>query len=71
MPAVMAIGETVLAALVCVFIIQWPLFQSVILAYPELILLTFIVNIILGRWTGLRLVEYFRFREVFKHMQEE
>jgi hypothetical protein len=65
------IGETVLAALVCVFIVQWSFLQSLILAYPELILLTVGVNIFLGRWTGLRLVEYFRFREVFKHIQEE
>jgi len=65
------IGETVLAALVCVFIVQWSFLQSLILAYPELILLTVGVNVFLGRWTGLRLVEYFRFREVFKHIQEE
>ncbi|PIR54189.1 hypothetical protein COU75_02025 [Candidatus Peregrinibacteria bacterium CG10_big_fil_rev_8_21_14_0_10_42_8] len=65
------IGETVLAALFCVFIVQWAFLQSLILAYPELILFTVLINIFLGRWTGLRLVEYFRFREVFKHLQEE
>lgn len=69
--ALFGIGETVLAALVCVFFVQWALLQSLILAYPELILLTIVINIFLGRWTGLRLVEYFRFREVFKHLQEE
>lgn len=69
--AVLGIGETILAALICVWIVQWSAFQSLILGYPELILLTFVVNIFLGQWTGLRLVEYFRFREVFKHLQEE
>ncbi|MBI3336907.1 hypothetical protein HYZ98_05095 [Candidatus Peregrinibacteria bacterium] len=69
--AVVGIGETILAALLCVWIVQWSAFQSLILGYPELILLTFVVNIFLGQWTGLRLVEYFRFREVFKHLQEE
>ena len=69
--AVIGIAETIIAALLCVFIVQWGVFQSVILAYPELILLTIVVDIFLGRWTGLRLVEYFRFREVFKQMQEE
>lgn len=69
--AILGIAETVLAALLCVFIVQWPLFQSIILAYPELTLLTIVADAVLGRWTGLRLVEYFRFREVFKHMQEE
>ncbi len=69
--AVFGIVETILAALVCVFIVQLSFLQSIILAYPELVLLTIIINIFLGRWTGLRLVEYFRFREVFKHLQEE
>lgn len=71
MSAFFAIGETVLAALVCVFLVQWGPFQSLLLAYPELLLLTVIVNVLLGRWTGLRLFEYFRFRDVFRHLQEE
>jgi hypothetical protein len=41
------------------------------LAYPEIVLLAIVVNFGLGRWTGLRVVEYFRFREVFRHLQEE
>lgn len=69
--AMVSIAETILAALACVFIVQWDVFQSLILAYPELILFTIIVDVLLGRWTGLRLVEYFRFREVLKHLQEE
>ncbi len=69
--AIMGIGETVGAALLCYFIVQWSMFQTTILAYPELILLTIPANILLGRWTGLRFLEYFRFREVFKHLQEE
>ena len=69
--AVLGIGETILAALLCVFIVKWSVLQSLVLAYPELILLTLVINAFLGRWTGLRLVEYFRFREVFKHLQEE
>lgn len=69
--AIIGIAETIMAALLCVFIVQWTVFQSMILAYPELLLFTVVVDIILGRWTGLRLVEYFRFREVFSHLQEE
>ncbi|MBU0458255.1 hypothetical protein KJ652_04510 [Patescibacteria group bacterium] len=69
--AILGIGETVLAALICVIIVSRPWLQSVLLAYPEVILLTLIIDIGLGKWTGLRLVEYFRFREVFKHLQEE
>jgi hypothetical protein len=69
--AVIGVAETIAASLICVFIVQWDVFQSLILAYPELILLTVIADVILGRWTGLRLLEYVRFREVFKHLQEE
>ena len=69
--AVLGIGETIMAALLCVFIVQWSVLQSIVLAYPEIILFTLLINAFLGKWTGIRLVEYFRFREVFKHLQEE
>lgn len=69
--ATLGVLETIGASLLCVFIVQWPVFQSLILAYPEVIVLTVIVNVILGRFTGLRLMEYFRFKEVFRHLQEE
>ena len=69
--AMIGIGETIGSSLLCVAIVQWAALQSLILAYPELILVTIIINVALGRWTGLRLVEYVRFREVFRHLQEE
>ena len=69
--ALLGISETIAVALLCVFIVQWGAFQSMLLAYPELILLTLVINAVLGRYSGLRLVEYFRFQEVFRHLQEE
>ncbi|MBI5155725.1 hypothetical protein HZA45_00470 [Candidatus Peregrinibacteria bacterium] len=69
--AILGISETIAVALLCVFIVQWGAFQSILLAYPELILLTLVINAVLGRYSGLRLVEYFRFQEVFRHLQEE
>lgn len=69
--ALQGIGETVAAALICAALIRWSAFQTLLLAYPETVLLTFVINIFLGRWTGLRIVEYFRFREVFRHLYEE
>ncbi len=68
--ALYGIVETVLAALLCVFIVRLPMLQSFILAYPESILMTLPLNFLLGRYSGLRLIEYFRFREVFSHLQE-
>jgi len=35
-------------------------------AYPWIILLSVPINIFLGKWTGLRLSEYLRFKEVIK-----
>jgi hypothetical protein len=69
--AILGVGETVIASMLCVSIVQWEIFQSLLLAYPELLLLTIVVNVFLGRWTGLRLMEYVRFREVFRHLQQE
>jgi len=36
--------------------------------FPWIILFTLPINIFLGKWTGLRLSEYFRFKEIFKHL---
>ncbi|PIR48492.1 hypothetical protein COU80_02145 [Candidatus Peregrinibacteria bacterium CG10_big_fil_rev_8_21_14_0_10_55_24] len=69
--AVLGTGETIVASLVCAWIVSWSTLQSILLAYPEVILFTIVADAALGQWTGLRLVEYFRFREVFKHLQEE
>ncbi len=69
--AVLAIGQTVVAALLCVLIVRWPAFETLVIAYPEVILLTVFINVLLGRYTGLRVTEYVRFREVFKHLREE
>jgi hypothetical protein len=68
--AVFAVLETVLVALICLSIVQWGVLQSLILAYPEFIVFTIVVNIFLGRWTGLRMSELIRFREIFKYLEE-
>lgn len=69
--AVSSVGETIFGALLCVVVVQMEYLQALILAFPELLLITLVLNVLLGRWTGLRLLEYFRFREVFKHLHEE
>jgi len=50
---------------------QWDFLRNFMRHYPETIFLFLLVNIGLGRWTGLRLVEFIRFREVFQHNEEE
>lgn len=62
--------ETLILSIVAYFIVSWDVLRDLVLAYPEIILLTLIINIILGKWTGLRLSEYARFREVRKYLKE-
>lgn len=56
--------ETIFLAIVCYYLIIWTWLQNTLLNYPWIIILTIIFNIIIGKWTGLRLTEYLRFRHV-------
>ncbi len=40
--------------------------QSLFLAFPELLLVVMALNMWLGRWVGMRLMEYYRFRHLIK-----
>jgi len=68
--AIFAVAETVGVSLLSFVIVQLDVLQSLIIAYPELIILTLVANIMMGRWTGLRLSEVVRFREIFKYLEE-
>ncbi len=61
---------TLLLSILCYFIMSWQLLRITLLSYPELVLLTIPINIALGRFTGLRLVEYIRFRELLRHTKQ-
>lgn len=50
---------------------QWDTLRNFMRHYPEAIFLFLIINIGFGKWSGLRLVEYIRFREIFQHNEEE
>ncbi len=58
---------TLVLSTICYFIVSSEIFRTLILSYPELILLTVPINIALGQWGGLRITEYFRFRELLRH----
>ncbi len=62
--AVMLSIQTILLGLICFFVISTGEIQRAFLTYPWLIMLTFPVNYIIGRFTGLRLTEIFRFKEL-------
>jgi hypothetical protein len=52
------------------FEIQWSYLQNLVLNTPEVVVLFILINIYLGRWTGLRLTEYLQFRDVLKDIVE-
>ncbi len=69
--AFMIMFETILVAVMCYFVAEWTFLKTLMLGYPELILLFLVINVVLGRWTGLRIMEYVRFREIFRYSEEE
>ena len=61
--------ETLIISTVGYFLIKSSVITNIILSYPLwIIALTFIINFALGKWSGLRLTEYWRFRAAFKHL---
>lgn len=60
--------ETLLISIAGYYFIEWDSFKIFIFNYPYSVLVLFVVDILLGKWNGLRLSEYFRFREVIKHV---
>jgi hypothetical protein len=65
--AVSLITETLVLAILGWFLLSWKWLQKTVLTEPEIFLiLTAVGNILLGRFTGLRLLEYKRFRRLLK-----
>lgn len=58
--------ETIIVAFSSYFLISLPWLKALILDYPYVVLLPIMSNFIVGRWTGLRISELFRFKEVIK-----
>ncbi|MCF7830551.1 hypothetical protein K9M41_00940 [Candidatus Gracilibacteria bacterium] len=64
--ALIIAGKTVIVSLLAYFLVTWGWLENAILALPEIILLPILGNVWLGRFTGLRLTEYFKFRALFR-----
>ncbi len=60
--------ETLAISIAGYYFIIWDQFRNLVLEHPEYILLLFVIYIFLGRWTGIRLSEYLRFRKVIKNV---
>jgi len=67
--AILMTLETLILAIISYFIINWSWLQQTLLNWPiTSLLLIFLFNFGLGHWTGLRLSEYFRFRELMEYL---
>lgn len=66
--AILLAIETLFISLLGFFIASYPTLIKLIIIHPWIILFTVPVNIFLGKWTGLRVNEYIRFKEVIKHL---
>lgn len=64
--ALKLIGQTLLVSAVAYFAMNSRTMESFFLAFPELLLIILGLNLMLGRWIGLRLTEYYRFRWLLK-----
>jgi len=60
--------ETLLISILGYYIASWSILVKFLAIYPWTVLLTIPINIALGRWTGLRLSEYWRFRKVLSKL---
>jgi hypothetical protein len=60
--------ETLAISIFGYFIASSQILVAVLASHPWIIFLTLPINIALGKWTGLRLSEYWRFREITKHL---
>jgi hypothetical protein len=53
--------STLLLSIVCYLVVEYAGLQSLILAFPEILVGVIVLDVVLGKWRGLRLSEYLRF----------
>jgi hypothetical protein len=62
---------TIFISILSFILISWGSFQLFILKYPYVSLLTFLVNLIIGKWTAFRLKEYLRFKTILTQSESD
>jgi hypothetical protein len=68
--AIAAVVGTLLVVIGSYYLITWSYAANLLLAWPELVLAPLIATVLLGKFTGLRLAEYVRFRSLLTEHQE-
>lgn len=62
---------TLFISVLSYLLISWDLIHRLILNYPYLALLGIFLNLIIGKWTGFRLKEYFRFKSILTQSESD
>jgi hypothetical protein len=57
---------TLILSMLGFILLSWEWLRDLLLVYPELVLLLIPINIMIGRYFGLRMTEYFRFSPILK-----
>lgn len=66
--AVILSVETLIISLFCYSVVSWSELIGFIQRHPWIVFGTIPINLVLGKWTGLRLIEYIRFKNVLKNV---
>lgn len=59
--------ETLVISILGYSIASWGILISYLQSFPWIVFIAIAINILLGKWTGLRISEYFRFKEILKY----
>lgn len=51
-------------------ILKFQAIENLMLNYPEIIFVIIVFNFMLGKWTGIRIMERIKFREILRHTEE-
>lgn len=60
--------ETLFISIIGYSIASWSLLIIYLQKYPWLVFVAILINILLGKWTGLRLLEFIRFKKLIKNV---
>lgn len=69
--AVVGVVQTLAVIVISYYIMVWSAFNNLLVSWPEVILIPLLGTLLLGKFSGLRISEYFRFRSLFSDHTEE
>jgi transglutaminase-like putative cysteine protease len=68
--AILVLIQTLIVMSACYLIMSSAALQALVLAFPELLLGVLVLNLWMGSWTGIRVMEFYRFRKILFKRKE-